>query len=274
MILNTKYLVQKSEGETLALLLERVRRENGLSADIPLTYAGRLDPMAEGLVIILAGEECKKKDQYLGLDKVYEYEVLFGVETDTFDILGLPTSNPALPAGRSQLLTSNKSLNNDFESKVKTIIEKFIGRQTQVYPPYSSKTINGVPLFQLAREGKITELELPKIDIEIYSHEFLGIREISCDELLAQVEQRIKKVVGDFRQQEILDAWHSSQLLTSNSQLVIAFFRISCSSGTYIRRIASDMGHLFGTGAIAWKIKRTKIGDYSTSPRLGEGRVR
>lgn len=263
MIQNTLYIIQKYEGETLALLLERVRRENGLSADIPLTYAGRLDPMAEGLVIILAGEECKKKDQYLGLDKVYEYEVLFGVETDTFDILGLPTP-------RSQLLTSNKSLNNDFESKVKTIVEKFIGHQTQVYPPYSSKTINGVPLFQLAREGKIDETMLPKIDIEIYSHEFLGIREISRDELLAQVEQRIKKVEGDFRQSEILSVWYSAiyNIQDTTYKFSIASFRISCSSGTYIRRIASDMGKILGAGAIAWKIKRTKIGDYKLPDSL------
>lgn len=242
------YSIQKHEGETLAVLLDRVRQENELDKAVPLTYAGRLDPMAEGLVIVLAGEECKKKDEYLGLDKTYEYEVLFGVETDTFDVLGIPSSQ-ARPV---QVLPVS----------IQNILPQFIGKLTQTYPPYSSKTINGVPLFQLAREGKVSEENLPTIDIEIYSHEFLGMREINRDELLAQVEKRIQKVVGDFRQTEILSAWHSFVLRSPISEFRIGSFRTSCSSGTYIRRIASNMGRLLGTGAIAWKIKRTEIGNF------------
>lgn len=251
MIQNTKYIIQKFEGETLALLLDRMRQENGIATDIPLTYAGRLDPMAEGLMIVLSGEECKKKDEYLGFNKTYEYDVLFGVETDTFDILGIPRQFPSLSLQVQSL-----------ENEIRNILPKFLGKILQTYPPYSSKPINGVPLFQLAREGKMTESQLPKNNIEIYSHEFLGIREITRDELLSQVKERIEKVVGDFRQQEILSAWHSSILNTPISEFPICSFRISCSSGTYIRRIASDMGKLLGTSSLAWKIKRTKIGDY------------
>lgn len=248
---NLLYTVFKHEGETLALLLERVRQEQGIPADIPLTYAGRLDPMAEGLVIVLAGEECKKKNEYLGLDKVYEYEVLFGVETDTYDCLGVPRK---VESGKLQV--------ESFENRIKKILANFLGKLTQTYPPYSSKTIGGVPLFQLAREGKVSEENLPTIDIEIYSHEFLGLRTITHEELLMQVEERIQKVVGDFRQTEIISAWHAFLSSFSNSDFQIASFRISCSSGTYIRRIASDIGHLLGTGAIAWRINRTKIGDF------------
>jgi len=53
-----------------------------------MTYAGRLDPLAEGLLLVLTGEECKNKEKYLGLDKEYEVDVLFGFATDTYDILG------------------------------------------------------------------------------------------------------------------------------------------------------------------------------------------
>jgi len=69
--------------------LNRTRKLEQIDAKTPLTYAGRLDPMAEGVLIILVGDECKKKQKYLGLDKEYEIEVLFGLETDTQDILGV-----------------------------------------------------------------------------------------------------------------------------------------------------------------------------------------
>ena len=59
-----KYFVHKRWGETPLEALERLRAEEGIAADVPMTYAGRLDPAAEGLLIILTGEECKNKDAY------------------------------------------------------------------------------------------------------------------------------------------------------------------------------------------------------------------
>jgi tRNA pseudouridine55 synthase len=39
--------------------------------------------------------------------------------------------------------------------------------------------------------------------------------------------------------------------------------RVNCSSGTYIRTLAEDMGKELGSGAYLTKLRRTKIGDYS-----------
>ena len=82
----------KNLGETPLACLEKMRLEHGIGAEIPMTYAGRLDPMAEGVMILLVGEECKNKEQYLGLDKTYGFEVLVGFQTDTYDLLGLVKS--------------------------------------------------------------------------------------------------------------------------------------------------------------------------------------
>ena len=57
-----------------------------------LSYAGRLDPVAEGILIVLVGDENKKREKYLGLDKQYVSEIVFGISTDTFDQLGLITN--------------------------------------------------------------------------------------------------------------------------------------------------------------------------------------
>ena len=61
--------------------------------DEKMTYAGRLDPLAEGVLLILAGNAVHEKEKYLKLDKEYEGEILFGFTTDTYDILGLPKKN-------------------------------------------------------------------------------------------------------------------------------------------------------------------------------------
>jgi tRNA U55 pseudouridine synthase TruB len=44
----------KNVGETPLECLERFRVENSEYKDVPMTYAGRLDPMAEGVLIVLA----------------------------------------------------------------------------------------------------------------------------------------------------------------------------------------------------------------------------
>jgi tRNA pseudouridine55 synthase len=123
----------KNPGETPLECLERFRVANPEYTNEKMTYAGRLDPMAEGVLIVLAGEECKKKDEYLGLDKEYIFEVLFGIQSDTYDILGIPK------------IAEKK----DFD------IKSFVGKRIQEYPAYSSRT------FQMARDG--AEFEPPSI---------------------------------------------------------------------------------------------------------------
>jgi tRNA pseudouridine55 synthase len=53
-----------------------------------LSYAGRLDPMAEGVLLCLVGSANARREAYLDLNKEYILDVLFGFSTDTYDILG------------------------------------------------------------------------------------------------------------------------------------------------------------------------------------------
>ena len=54
-----------------------------------VTYAGRLDPLAYGLVIILTDEDVHKRDEFTGKNKIYQFNVIHGIQTDTFDIMGM-----------------------------------------------------------------------------------------------------------------------------------------------------------------------------------------
>lgn len=148
------HLVWKEVGETPVEAIQKFKKENlkkNPELDfLPMTYAGRLDPMAEGLLVLLSGEETKNKEKYLGLRKKYTFEMLWGVETDTHDVLGVVSSFNALgPRDVTE------------EKEIKEYLKKNTGKFEQYYPMYSSRPVGGKPLFEWAREGKIGDIELP-----------------------------------------------------------------------------------------------------------------
>lgn len=239
------YTILKEIGETPLDCLKRVREREGISMDIPMTYAGRLDPMAEGLMIMLAGEECKEKDHYLGLSKAYEFEVLVGFETDTYDLLGLVKS------------ACNETVSSDRFSEV---LNTFVGEYEQSYPAYSSKPVDGKPLFQHAREGN--KIEIPTHRVTIESLTVMDVRSITADVLKKEITEKIGKVRGDFRQSDILKEWGG--VLENNTQKEFQIFSciVSCESGTYVRQLVHDLGIKIGVPCVTYSIKRTKVGDY------------
>lgn len=242
-------LLNKKEGETPLEALEKFRSKNPEYENIPMTYAGRLDPMASGLLLILAGEETKNKEKYLALSKEYEFEVLFGFATDTYDILGKVKNSPTPGVGE-------KELGKEIQKNLKYFTGKFI----QKYPAYSSKPVNGVPMFAHARAG--TVVEIPEREVHVLSLKLLKIRKIKKEKLLENIEKRISKVNGDFRQKEIIKIWNKKFSISFHNFL-LAKFKVICGSGTYVRGIANSLGEKIGVPALAFSIKRTKIGKYS-----------
>jgi tRNA pseudouridine55 synthase len=238
----------KNLGETPLECIERFRVANPEYKDQKMTYLGRLDPMAEGLLLVLAGNT-RTKDEYLSADKTYEFEVLWGFDTDTYDILGKVTS------GTGQM---PKKL----EERMSRLLDEIRKKKVQAYPAYSSRTVGGKPLFEWAREKKIEEIDIPQKGIKIFSIEHENTRLVSKNELLDEIIRRIDLVKGDFRQSETIGKWQDTLRETREQDFLISSFKTSVSSGTYIRGLAHDMGVFFETGAIAFWIKRTRVGGY------------
>lgn len=238
----------KKAGETPLACMERYRVLNPEYVGVPMTYAGRLDPMAEGVLIVLTGKikEAAKKE-LLDFDKVYEFEVLWGFETDTFDALGLVTE-----VGKEPL--------RNFDKKIDKLLSEVQKKKTQTYPPYSSRTVGGKSLFEYAREGKLDEIDIPTKQIHIFSLEHIHTRHISQKKLLTEIEERISKVAGDFRQEEIINLWREKVNLEGD--VLISMCRAVVTSGTYVRSIAKELGSRMESGALAYSIKRTRVGPY------------
>ncbi len=236
----------KNPGETLAILLRRFREEHHLSEEDKLTYAGRLDPMAEGIVPLLVGAARFQKDHMLGAAKTYELDILLGIGTDTGDMLGLITLNPTLSlSARSDL------------AKIQAILPTLQNVTELPYPHYSSRPVDGMPLFMHARAG--TKVKVPIKKVMIHSLELQEIKTVSLNELLDAAIVIIKKVQGDFRQEEIIEQWMKMREMDGDRLISIVTIRTTVSSGTYMRSLAEKLGELLGIPALAYRIKRTAI---------------
>ena len=262
-------VVYKKCGQTPLDCINEVKNANAELFGLPLTYAGRLDPLAEGVLIILAGDECLKKDEYLKLSKEYEVDILFGFTTDTYDVMGLVMNNDdSLVSKFSGLLMKEnngldyKSLGENFMINIKKILTQFIGKVKQPYPPYSSRPVNGKPLFMWAREGKLNEIEIPSHDVFVESIEIIKEGLITGKNFLNKIKSDISSVKGDFRQEEIVKLWETSLVDKLDTQYKTITIKISCGSGVYVRGIAHELGKKLGVPALALKIVRTKVGDF------------
>jgi tRNA pseudouridine55 synthase len=244
--------IYKPIGMTPLEVIEKLKISYKQLSDKKITYAGRLDPLAHGVLLLLIEDEIKKKAEYLSLTKTYEFEIVFGISTDTYDLLGYLNDIKIKKTAKNVKLFVNKFVNNS------------IGKHLQEYPPYSSKTVKGKPLFWWAKNNKLTEIIIPKHTIEIFDFSVLSIGNISLQKLEKKITSEVVLVNGDFRQKIILKRWQEffSQI-DSQQKFTTARFRISCSSGTYIRSLAEQIGKEIGSGAIAIDILRTNVGEHS-----------
>jgi tRNA pseudouridine(55) synthase len=239
--------IYKEVGETPLARLDRFREENPEYKGISLSYAGRLDPMAEGVLLVLVGDENKKSKKHLMEDKKYEVEILFGFSTDTFDTLGF------LQEIREMNIT---------EKDLGKILPHHRGSFSQEYPPYSSKTVHGKPLFSWAREGKIGDIILPRREVSIYDISFDQLFTFTTSQLAERIILPLKKVHGDFRQEKVISTWEKAISMLEHRTHTVLRISVNCSSGTYMRRLADTIGRSAHGVSLALSIKRTCVGDH------------
>ena len=284
--------VYKPKGLTPLEVVKLVRQKFPQYKDEKIGYAGRLDPLAHGVLLLMVGEETtKEKDKYLNLSKEYEFEAVFGVSTDTYDVLGLALSSRATERSRGISFTNGSKMKRSLHSsadsvgmtQIKQFIKSKLGKQVQIYPPYSSKTVDGKPLHWWAKNNKLSEIKIPTREIEIHDFKLIKLNTISVEEFKNEIFKQIDSVTGDFRQKEIKEKWekffanycHPEFISGSPKQKMLkqvqhdkinefqtARFKISCTSGTYVRSLINQLGEKLGSGSIALEILRTKAGAY------------
>lgn len=248
--MNKVLRIYKPIGKTPLQMISEVREKYPEYKHEKIGFAGRLDPMAHGEMLFMIGDATKERSKYLGLDKEYIFQALFGFTTDTYDTLGLIT--------KTHFPVNTQIIN---EEKIKQYVKNFPKTLIQAYPPYSSKEVNGKPLFMYSRENLLSTIEIPSQEIKIYKFDLLSTDSLSQERLRELLSEGIKAVKGDFRQEIILEKWNRTLFELREKKFITAKFKIKCSSGTYVRGLTHQMGQYFGTGAIALDILRSKVGE-------------
>lgn len=256
-------LIDKPIGWTPLQALDALRIRQPELKDAKLAYAGRLDPIASGLMVVLVDDECNDRDRFQSLEKTYEFKAILGFETDTYDIMGLAKVGNGGAAGEQSAVT---------QEQISAALDQVRNITAQPYPPFSSKVVNGKPLFWYARHNQ-QPAEIPSKEIKVSELELLGSKRYPAAEIAATIHNRITYVTGDFRQVDILKIWYQllaePQTVSSTSrggldinEYIELHLRATVSSGTYIRGLVNELGKILGTGAVAYDIHRTKVGDY------------
>lgn len=246
--------IYKPIGLTPLQAIERLRKKLR-KTDLKFTYAGRLDPLAEGVLILLSGKKLNEKDSFLKLNKTYQAQILFGASTDTFDLMGKVTKiDYKLPEIK----------------EIKKEVQKLVGKVVLPIPPYSSVPINGKPSFMLARAGELNNKNTVLREMAVYKIKVGKTKIISSPDVLKRANKNIAKVSGDFRQKEILKLWEKKlnrQNNKANNFLTVELI-ISCASGTYIRSLAHSLGQRLNCPALLYGLKRTAVGKYKVKDSI------
>ncbi len=130
-------------------------------------HTGTLDPIARGLLIICIGKYTKLSSSMMSKEKEYLATIRFGEARDTDDTTGTIISKRTIPELS--------------ETTIKEALQDFMGEILQIPPMYSALKLKGVPLYKLARKGKVIDrkprkVQIFEIELQDYTPPLLKIR--------------------------------------------------------------------------------------------------
>lgn len=154
------HLINKTRGmsSNKCMIEFRDSLDPPMPRDIKIGYAGTLDMLAEGLLIIGIGRQYTKQLQQLS-DETKTYRTIINL------------SGWTASGDMEQRIQTNPAHDPPDYDQIYDVIESMIGPQKQVPPVFSAKKVNGRRAYLDAREGK--DIQLKECDITIYDIELL-----------------------------------------------------------------------------------------------------
>ncbi len=145
------HLVHKAVGQSSFDVIRGFKRrafEAG-QKKLALGHGGTLDPFADGLLLVLAGQATRLMELMHPLPKTYLAQVAWGQETDTCDLQGLPLGAAVEPRLSSEALAA--------------ALTPFLGWTDQVPPATSAKKIDGEAAYKKAHRGEVVLMKPSRV---------------------------------------------------------------------------------------------------------------
>ncbi|OLO46840.1 tRNA pseudouridine(55) synthase TruB [Actinomyces oris] len=215
-------VVDKPQGLTSHDVVGAARR---LAATRKVGHAGTLDPMATGLLLLGIGRATRFLTYLVGADKTYEATARLGAETTTEDADG------EITAARGCRIEDLP------EDRLQEALTALTGQIQQVPSAVSAIKVDGVRAYKRIRDGQDVELQARPVTI----HEL--------------------RLTGEPRK-AITDADIARSGGSGAVEAVDIDILVSCSSGTYVRALARDLGRALGCGAHLTRLRRTAVGPF------------
>jgi tRNA pseudouridine55 synthase len=210
--------------------VKRALREGGYPK-VKVGHGGTLDPLASGVLPIALGEATKLSGRMLDADKVYEFTIGFGTETDTLDaegeVIAISERRPTL-------------------AEIEAVLPRFTGPIEQVPPAYSALKVEGKRAYKLARAGEQLEMRPREVIVRALSIRHPGESRDLPSSSSAKGEQ------GD-----------SSFRWNDDGELQGATLVATVSKGTYIRSLARDIARALESVGHVTMLRRTKAGPFA-----------
>lgn len=222
-------VVDKPGGLTSHDVVARIRR---LAGTRRVGHAGTLDPMATGVLVVGVEKATRLLGHLTLTEKEYLATIRLGQATDTGDAEG--TVTPGHPAGHLTV------------AEVEAAAAALTGEIQQVPPAVSAIKVAGRRAYQLAREGA------PPV---------LKPRPVTVWSFTVQAARPVPDAAPAGTPGPAPDA--------GPGDLLDVDVEVRCSSGTYIRALARDMGDALGVGGHLTRLRRTRVGPYDLSAAHG-----
>jgi tRNA pseudouridine55 synthase len=229
-------------GSTQAVsAVKRALREAGYGK-AKVGHGGTLDPLAEGVLPIAIGEATKLAGRMLDSDKIYDFTIRFGAQTDTLDLEGAVIASsdvrPTLAA-------------------VEDVLSRFTGPIEQAPPAYSAILIDGVRAYDRARAGEDVEMKLRAVTIYSLSLQSSPARGGGPAKLVegwsGAAPSPTPSTTGDA----------GGPPPRTGEDLEEVTLTAQVSKGTYIRSLARDIAMALGTVGHVSMLRRVKAGPFT-----------
>jgi tRNA pseudouridine55 synthase len=206
--------------------VKRALREGGYPK-LKVGHGGTLDPLASGVLPVALGEATKLAGRMLDSDKVYEFTIRFGEETDTLDSEGAVVATSGVRPALAQ---------------VEAVLERFTGAIDQVPPVYSALKVEGKRAYALARAGENVALKCRTV--RVYS---LSVR-------AEPVEAPSFSLTEEGQERASTSSARTVTQVTLEARV---------SKGTYIRSLARDIALALGSVGHVIMLRRLKAGPFT-----------
>ncbi len=224
--------------------VKRALREGGYGK-FKVGHGGTLDPLATGVLPIAIGEATKLAGRMLDSDKIYDFTIRFGEQTDTLDGEGVVIATSAVrPAAAA----------------IAAILPRFTGPIAQVPPAYSALKIDGERAYALARAGEEVILASRNITIHALNSSPGGGGGPPAKPVVEGYSPQTQTAPGG---ELPLHQSSAGPLPLPGKELDSVTLTAHVSKGTYIRSLARDIALALGTVGHVTMLRRTKAGPFA-----------